>query len=473
MLKRFFIFSAILSCFLLSGQVSAQQPSVDVDTMIDQYARSLDDIFADNTLSKDEYQNIKRAISEIIRHNEIRVNQVLAVLDITTESFAEVATEKEVAKINKALRNIIAHTGREMKAAFKVADEATQASLKIGLEIASVALKAWREETKLGLDAGQAGLKATRAAIKLSQAATGDGLKIGEQAVEDALDTDDQFVKGESFTLHLPGGMEMAMQWIPPGEFYMGSPDEEIDEICEVYGWFGDSDDQYTPYFKSEAPRHRVRITRGFWIGCYEVTWAQWHAVMQGNPSLSTYDTDGVPSGLEKCPVTGVTWNECRDFAETLSRASGFTCRLPTEAQWEYVCRAGTTSRFVWGDEFTQEAGYCNIENIGLLPGNDEWRSLVSEDGSMPVGSFPPNPWNLYDLHGNVCEWCRDWYSATYYSSCPEEDPIGPESGTERVIKGGGYNSDQDSSRCATRNSSGSSKGFGDTGFRIVIEPEE
>lgn len=284
-----------------------------------------------------------------------------------------------------------------------------------------------------------------------------------------------KIVQGEPFTLYLPGGMEMAMQWIPPGAFDMGSPDEEIDELCREYDWIGES---LIPYFKSEAPRHRVRITRGFWIGSFEVTQSQWQAVMENNPSLFKHGLDGVPPDTSSYPVETVSWEDCREFLEKLSSGIGHTCRLPTEAQWEYACRAGTTSRYAWGDEFIA-AGASNIENATDNFGNAERNSPVFKKrgfpvgSTMPVGSFPPNPWNLFDMHGNVREWCRDWYSETCYRDSPGEAPTGPESGTERIIRGGSWYSEAALSRSAVRHSGTTDWRLNDIGFRIVISPEE
>ncbi len=281
-------------------------------------------------------------------------------------------------------------------------------------------------------------------------------------------------VKGEPCTLHLPGDVTLEMVWIPPGEFDMGSPGEEIENLCGEYDYIGET---FNP-FRCEAPRHKVRITHGFWIGRFEVTQSQWQTVMDNNPSIFKKGMDGVPPDTGTYPVENVSWDDCKKFLEKLSRGIVHNCRLPTEIQWEYACRAGTTSRYTWGDEFTAD-GTSNIENAVDNFGNAEKNSSVFKQkgfpvgSTMPAGSLQPNAWNLYDMHGNVREWCRDWYSVTCYRDGLVDDPAGPESGTERVVRGGSWNTEAALSRSAARHSGTTDMRLDDVGFRIVIEPKE
>jgi formylglycine-generating enzyme required for sulfatase activity len=145
-------------------------------------------------------------------------------------------------------------------------------------------------------------------------------------------------------------------------------------------------------------------------------------------------------------PVLNVTWNDAVAFCQWLSRKEGKTCRLPTEAEWEYACRAGTTTRYSNGDDpeglakvakVTSDKGrtaFPAVQNLMVLQGEDD-------RFTAPVGSFPPNRFGLHDMHGNAWEWCADWYGEDYYSRSPVDDPPGPDSGTRRVRRGGGWNS--------------------------------
>ncbi len=181
---------------------------------------------------------------------------------------------------------------------------------------------------------------------------------------------------------------------IPPGEFVMG---------CSP----GDGECR-----EEESPPHRVRITRGFEIGQYEVTQAEWEAVMQSNPS-STKSPD--------LPVFQVQWAQLQEFFRRLNaRQDGYTYRLPTEAEWEYAARAGSTGPFMGG----------NLDDIA-------WHGDNSGTAPHPVGQKQPNAWGLYDTVGNVSEWTQDWYGA--YENRSLSDPRGPSSGTLRVIRGGSY----------------------------------
>jgi formylglycine-generating enzyme required for sulfatase activity len=207
-------------------------------------------------------------------------------------------------------------------------------------------------------------------------------------------------------------GMKLVL--IPPGEFMMGSPDSEEGR---------DSD---------EGPQHRVRITRPFYFGMYQVTQGQYERVMGTNPSAFSRDgrnSDRV-SGQDtsRFPVENVSWNDAVEFCRKLSalpaeRSAGREYRLPTEAEWEYACRAGTTTRFHFGNDLTSDQARFN----------QSW----SSGHPVSVGSYSANGFGLYDMHGNVWEWCADWFASDYYANSPVDDPKGPASGSRRVSRGG------------------------------------
>jgi formylglycine-generating enzyme required for sulfatase activity len=192
-------------------------------------------------------------------------------------------------------------------------------------------------------------------------------------------------------------GMEFAL--IPAGEFLMGSDKGKDPEAHD-----------------DETPLHRVTISRPFYLGKYAVTQAQWEAVMGSNPSYFKGRSN---------PVETVSWDDVQKFIWSLNIQEGNGCyRLPTEAEWEYACRAGTTGVYSYGDD------------AGSL-GHYAWYAGNSGKKPHPVGQKEPNAWGLYDMHGNVWEWVQDWYDD--YSSASVTDPKGPASGSYRVLRGGGW----------------------------------
>lgn len=209
---------------------------------------------------------------------------------------------------------------------------------------------------------------------------------------------------GKEISIDLGKGVKMQMVLIHPGEFLMGSP-------LMGKGRGGDE------------TQHRVRITKPFYIGKYEVTQEQWQAVMRNNPSKF--------KGA-KNPVERVSWNDCQRFIKRLnSIVPGGGFRLPTEAEWEYAARAGTTTRFYWGDDPNER----EIDNYAWYG----WDKGNTRKKTHPVGTKKPNPWGLYDISGNVWEWCSDWYSEKYYNNSPVNNPQGPASGKYKVTRGGGW----------------------------------
>ena len=225
-------------------------------------------------------------------------------------------------------------------------------------------------------------------------------------------------------------GMEFVL--IPAGEFMMGS----------------DNGSDY------EKPVHRVRITKPFYMDAYEVTQKAYQAVIGSNPSRL--------KGA-KNPVESVSWNDALEFCKCLSQREGVTYRLPTEAEWEYACRAGTTTPFYFGNTIsTDQANY----NGSYVYGNG--RKGVYREKAMPVGSFPPNALGLYDMHGNVWEWCQDWYDSGYYGKSPTDDPSGPRAGSHRVHRGGCWYGNPGLCRSASRDRDAPGRRYGVLGFRLV-----
>jgi len=226
----------------------------------------------------------------------------------------------------------------------------------------------------------------------------------------------------------LGGGVGLDMVEIPGGTFMMGSPANE-----QGRG-------------KDERPQHKATIS-SFYMGKYEVTQAQWRAVA-GLPKVAMdLNPDPSYSRGDDLPVDNVSWDEAVEFCARLSRATGKTYRLPTEAEWEYACRAGTTTPFSFGETITPELVNYNGHfpyGSGVIGAN--------RNGTMPVGSAGyANGFGLYDMHGNVWEWCQDLYSKNYSSQSPSVDSKGQNTETRRVNRGGGWNCSARLCRSAVR----------------------
>ncbi|MDP8207312.1 MAG: SUMF1/EgtB/PvdO family nonheme iron enzyme [Candidatus Electryonea clarkiae] len=227
----------------------------------------------------------------------------------------------------------------------------------------------------------------------------------------------------------------ITMVWIPSGSFWMGAQENEDDA----------DDDEY--------PRHEVTISEGFWMGKYEVTQAQWEAVAE-------YENFEWPDNPNR-PAENISYDDIMDdFLPDLGNA----WRLPTEAEWEYACRAGhDDSWFWWG------SSYDDLGDYAWYRGNSD-----TGDGceTHDVGEKTPNPWGLYNMHGNVREWCNDWYDGDYYDNSPGTDPPGAENGTSRVIRGGCWPSDPVYCRSASKISGGSFVRINYVGFRLVRDAD-
>jgi formylglycine-generating enzyme required for sulfatase activity len=230
----------------------------------------------------------------------------------------------------------------------------------------------------------------------------------------------------------------MRFVYVPPGTFTMGTPlkedKREIDEIP-----------------------HRVTISKGFYIGATEVTQGQWREIMGKNPSRFKGDN---------LPVGGVSWMNAFEFIKRLVRLERRRYRLPTEAEWEYACRAGTQTPFNTGETITpQQANFNgNYTYGGSDPG-------VFREKPTPVASFPPNQWGLYDVHGNLWEWCNDWYGA--YSIKPVTDPRGPKTGNEKVLRGGAWILEPRICRSGNRSKLPPETENYLLGFRLVLEEKQ
>jgi len=206
--------------------------------------------------------------------------------------------------------------------------------------------------------------------------------------------------------IDLGKGVKLEMILVTAGKFMMGSPESEEGRD------------------KNEN-QHEVTITKQFYMGKYEVTQEQWEAVMGNNPG----DTkEG------KLPVTQVSWEDCHEFIKKLNAKTDGGYRLPTESEWEYACRAGTTTAYSFGDKITPKD--ANYEDSKI-------RKPVA------VGTYKPNAFGLYDMHGNVWEWCEDWYGD--YPDGPVMDPSGPGTGTSRVLRGGSFNRYESAARSSGR----------------------
>ena len=201
-------------------------------------------------------------------------------------------------------------------------------------------------------------------------------------------------------------------------------------------------------------PAHEVTISRPFYIGKYEVTQGQWIALLGANPSEGKDNTTGIGNDQ---PVYHVSWNQCQYLLDALNRLGQGTFRLPTEAEWEYACRAGTSTRYYWGDDPTE----TEIDEYAWYAGN----SLRS---THTVGGKLPNAWMLFDMSGNVFEWCQDWHDG--YPTDPQTDPAGPSTGTDRVMRGGTWYGGAEYCYSAARNQDLPRKRWWHLGLRVVRE---
>ena len=238
----------------------------------------------------------------------------------------------------------------------------------------------------------------------------------------------------------------MVLVPIPAGEFYMGSRLSAA-EVAKRF------ERTVAAYFEDEHPRHRVTLTKSFHLGRTEVTQGQWKAVMGTTP----WKGEALVKEDDDYPVTHVNWEDAVEFCRKLSEKEGVEYRLPTEAEWEYACRAGTTTAYSFGDDESQLGEYAWF---------DKNTGDAGEEYARIVGQKKPNPWGLYDMHGNVWEWCQD--AEGEYPSGDVTDPMGPDSGSLRMGRGGGWDFDAWRCRSAFRSGLTPSSRFFILGFRVL-----
>jgi sulfatase modifying factor 1 len=299
----------------------------------------------------------------------------------------------------------------------------------------------------------------------------------------------------------------MGFVLIEAGEFLMGS-DEPPEQLARAYP---DFERERFDETGDEGPVHRVRISRPFYIGQHEVTVGQFarfvtasgyqpESIRDGtggygfdpaydpsttarkdafdgrNPKYS-WRNPGFEQGDDH-PVVNVTWNDAQAMAHWLGEKEGRRYRLPTEAEWEYACRAGTRTRYHGGDDPLSLLRVANTFDRDSAAHWPRWlpHALAGLDGypfTAPVGSFAPNPWGLHDMHGNAWEWVSDWYDADYYARSPLQDPAGPDSGEVRVRRGGSWHTWPFYLRAAFRNWNTPQTRYPLVGMRLVLESPE
>lgn len=290
---------------------------------------------------------------------------------------------------------------------------------------------------------------------------------------------------------------------VPAGEFLMGS-DEPAATLARD---FPQLEPRRLAALADEAPVHRVRITRAFWLGQHEVTVGQFRRFLResghvpesvadgsggygfdparGRPGATgeafagrdprwSWADPGFPQG-EDHPVVNVTWHDAVAMADWLTRVEGVRHRLPTEAEWEYACRAGSRSRWHRGDDPAALAGVANLFDQAAAADWPRWAAMAlpHDDGwrfTAPVGRFAANAFGLHDMHGNVWEWVADRYAEDAYARAPVDDPAGPAEGHLRVRRGGSWHSWPLYARCSYRNWNSASTRYTLVGFRLLRE---
>lgn len=262
----------------------------------------------------------------------------------------------------------------------------------------------------------------------------------------------DAYGRWAEFSVH---GVVQRLRWIPPGEFSMGSTE------ADRQSFRAQLDKASQSFFDDEKPRHRVRLTHGFWLADTVCTQALWQSVVGDNPSQFS-------GGLE-LPVEQVSWDDVTDnFLPALSRyLTGAVLALPTEAQWEYACRAGSETAFSFGEVITTDQ--VNFDGNNPCPGQAKG---PYRERTEPVKALPRNDWGLYQMHGNVWEWCADGKRPYGASANPLEDPRGPaEPGATalRALRGGSWISDARSCRSAYRFASRRGTRYDFVGFRLAL----
>jgi formylglycine-generating enzyme len=284
----------------------------------------------------------------------------------------------------------------------------------------------------------------------------------------------------KKLAVDLGGGVKMEMVLIPSGEFKMGSGESAEDTAAffnKTYGGVVLN----AGFFRDEHPQHRVRITKPFYLGTCHVTRGQFRQFVKDTGYKTDAEKEDAKgafgwnhdkkefgfnekyswrnTGFEQTdehPVVNVSWNDAVALCKWLSRKEeGKTYRLPTEAEWEYACRAGTTTRYYSGDDPETLAKVGNVADATAKVKFPDWKYTIKASDSYvftsPVGSFQPNAFGLFDMHGNAWQWCADRYGEEYYAKSPADDPTGPASGDDRILRGGSWNYRPFNSRSADR----------------------
>jgi formylglycine-generating enzyme required for sulfatase activity len=290
-------------------------------------------------------------------------------------------------------------------------------------------------------------------------------------------------------------GMKLTL--VPAGVFKMGSGESAKATVAFFKKNYGIDFLPAEVVFNDEHPQHRVRITKPFYLGTYHVTRGQFRQFVKDsgyktdaekgdNPGAAGWDAEKKTFGFNKDyswrnagfrqtdehPVVNVSWNDAVAFCQWLSKKEGKTYRLPTEAQWEYACRAGTKTRYYSGDDPETLAKVGNVADATAKAQFPDWKwTIKASDGyvfTAPVGRFKPNAFGLYDMHGNAWQWCADRYGDDYYGQSPEDDPTGPDTGNDRILRGGSWGLDPGNSRSARRLGGARGNRLNLTGFRVA-----
>jgi formylglycine-generating enzyme required for sulfatase activity len=299
-------------------------------------------------------------------------------------------------------------------------------------------------------------------------------------------------------------GMKFVL--IPAGEFMMGS-EESADSFAQSFPQY---DRKRFLDLGDEAPVHKVRITRAFYLAQHEVTVAQFRRFLEASGYKPESEADGTGGygynpdydpaksmrgdafegrnpkyswrnpGFQQGddhPVVNITWNDAVAMCKWLSEKEGKTYRLPSEAEWEYAARAGTRTRYHTGDDPQSLLKAANIFDADAKKNWEKWASyaLAGRDGfafTSPVGSFLPNAFGLYDVHGNAWEWTADWHDDRYFSHSPVDDPKGPAAGSVRVRRGGSWHTWAFYARSSYRNWNAPDTRYTLVGMRLLREAD-
>jgi formylglycine-generating enzyme required for sulfatase activity len=297
-------------------------------------------------------------------------------------------------------------------------------------------------------------------------------------------------------SVEITNSIGMKLVLIPTGKFVMGMSQEENNRLSRRYPHVD------REWLTVKHPPHRVSIGKPFYLGIHEVTRGQFRRFIEATEYETEAEKDGKggygwsestgrfegpapqyswrDAGFQQTedhPVVNTTWNDARAFCEWLCKTEGERYRLPTEAEWEYACRAGTTTQYHSGDD---PESLSLVGNVVDATARDKWTNypdweyISSRDGyvfTAPAGQFQPNSLGLYDMHGNVWEWCGDWYAEDYYTNSPPTDPQGPFRGLCRVMRGGSWGSGSWICGSAVRYWSLPSHPHDSRGFRVALDP--